>query len=197
MLSSVSSTAAETLSQIRRMAGLSQRGLAHRAGVPASTVSRIEAATVDPTVGMLSRLAAAAGVVVRLRFQASPHRLAQAVSEDGEIDWLRLRQIADWIELHPESGAATIGVSPIDEGVSCVSQLSGVILAAFAEKVADDLGVTRPPWTAKVESLPERWVQPGTPRMRERARQRTPLQFERRNLWLDEGAIWHLRVHAS
>jgi len=40
----------------RRRAGFTQRGLAERAGVPQSTVARIESGAVDPKVGTLRAL---------------------------------------------------------------------------------------------------------------------------------------------
>lgn len=52
----------ELLEQARHMAGLSQRALARDAGVPPSTVQRIEAGQVSPTIAMLDRLLDAAGV---------------------------------------------------------------------------------------------------------------------------------------
>ena len=51
----------EVVTEARRRAGLSQRALARRAGVPASTVNRIELGRMSPTVEMLDRLLAAAG----------------------------------------------------------------------------------------------------------------------------------------
>lgn len=45
----------------RRRAGLSQRALAEKAGVPQSTVGRIEAGSIDPRSATLSQLLGAAG----------------------------------------------------------------------------------------------------------------------------------------
>lgn len=44
------------LARARRAAGMSQRALAARAGVPQSTVGRIEAGLMDPRVSTLERL---------------------------------------------------------------------------------------------------------------------------------------------
>ncbi|WP_111640844.1 helix-turn-helix domain-containing protein [Marinimicrobium alkaliphilum] len=49
----------ERLRKVRERAGLSQRELARRAGVPNSSVSNIEQGRVSPSVDMLSRLLAA------------------------------------------------------------------------------------------------------------------------------------------
>jgi transcriptional regulator with XRE-family HTH domain len=53
--------AARALRWARRRAGLSQRALAERSGVPQSTIGRIEAGMVDPRVGTLRRLLRACG----------------------------------------------------------------------------------------------------------------------------------------
>src|SRR6266508_3449145 len=53
--------AARALRWARRRAGLSQRELAEKSGLPQSTIGRIEAGTVDPRVGTLSRLLRACG----------------------------------------------------------------------------------------------------------------------------------------
>ena len=53
--------AARALRWARLTAGLSQRALADRSGVPQSTVGRIEAGAIDPRVGTLSRLLRACG----------------------------------------------------------------------------------------------------------------------------------------
>lgn len=51
-----------TVRRLRRIADLSQRELARRAGVSQSTVARIEAGTVLPTLTMLDRLLAVANL---------------------------------------------------------------------------------------------------------------------------------------
>ena len=53
--------AARALRYARRRAGLSQRALASKAGLPQSTVGRIEAGSVDPQFRTLSRLLQACG----------------------------------------------------------------------------------------------------------------------------------------
>jgi transcriptional regulator with XRE-family HTH domain len=54
-------TAARLLTYARRTAGLTQRGLARAAGVPHSTVARIELAKLSPRADTLDRLLRAAG----------------------------------------------------------------------------------------------------------------------------------------
>jgi predicted transcriptional regulator len=49
-------TAARVMRYARQRAGLTQRELAAKSGVPQSTIGRIEAGSVDPRVGTLSRL---------------------------------------------------------------------------------------------------------------------------------------------
>lgn len=57
------------LKRVRRWANLSQRELAARAGVPQSTVGRIESGATDPRTRTLSRLLQAAG----FELEAEPH----------------------------------------------------------------------------------------------------------------------------
>jgi predicted transcriptional regulator len=54
------------LREARRRAGISQRSLAARAGVPQSTVARIEAGAIDPRTGTLLRLLDACGAQVEV-----------------------------------------------------------------------------------------------------------------------------------
>lgn len=62
MLSSGSEmNAGRVLTDARKRAGLSQRGLAARVGVPQSAVARIERGTVVPRVDTLDRLLAGCG----------------------------------------------------------------------------------------------------------------------------------------
>jgi len=53
--------AARMLRYARRLAGLTQRQLAERAGMPQATVGRIEAALINPRVDTLERLLRATG----------------------------------------------------------------------------------------------------------------------------------------
>jgi transcriptional regulator with XRE-family HTH domain len=95
---------ASELRMARRRAGLSQRDLAARAGVPQPTVARIESRAVSPRVETFDRLLAAcgAGLAVRSRpgagvdrgpiraiLRLSPaERLAVAVQEARNLDRL-------------------------------------------------------------------------------------------------------------
>ncbi len=53
--------AARMLRSTRRRAGLTQRALADKAGLPQSTIGRIETGRTDPGVGTLTRLLRACG----------------------------------------------------------------------------------------------------------------------------------------
>ena len=56
--------AAWLLRHARKRAGLTQRALAAKAGVPQSYVARVESSRVDPTVSSLSRLLRACGTTL-------------------------------------------------------------------------------------------------------------------------------------
>jgi transcriptional regulator with XRE-family HTH domain len=58
--------AARLLNMARRRAGLSQRELARKTGVPQSSISRIEGGLISPTVATLERLIQACGMVLEV-----------------------------------------------------------------------------------------------------------------------------------
>jgi transcriptional regulator with XRE-family HTH domain len=58
------------LQEARRLSGLTQAELANRAGVPQSTVAKIERGRRDPSLSTLERLVRAAGL--ELRIQLAP-----------------------------------------------------------------------------------------------------------------------------
>jgi transcriptional regulator with XRE-family HTH domain len=62
--------AASLLKLARLAKGLSQRALAATAGVPHSTVARIESGAMQPTLPLLYRLLAAADLEPRIRLEA-------------------------------------------------------------------------------------------------------------------------------
>jgi len=59
--------ASRTLRLARRRAGLSQRGLAQRAGVPQPAIARIESGRSSPRVDTLDRLLSACGMDLEIR----------------------------------------------------------------------------------------------------------------------------------
>lgn len=186
-------SAAALLREVRTHAGLSRRTLAAKAGVPTSTVSRIEDEQSDPTLTMLERLLTAAGR--RLVIEAEPRddhptiaSLATAVDQRArrlKIDWTRLRGFADWAAQHPDELAGAIADPPARTDTPL-----DAILAAFTEELADEHGLDRPRWTRAVGALREQWAPPGTPRMRASAEASTPEPFQRRKLILARSALF-------
>jgi transcriptional regulator with XRE-family HTH domain len=75
-------TAARILTHARRCAGLSQRALARAAGVPHSTVARIELGRLSPRTDTLERLLRAAG-----------HSLASEPALGSGVDRSQIRQL--------------------------------------------------------------------------------------------------------
>jgi transcriptional regulator with XRE-family HTH domain len=70
---------------LRRRGDLSQRQLAERAGVPASTVARIESGEItNPRIRTVERLARAAGGAVRVGVE--PHRPAEPIPHERRTD---------------------------------------------------------------------------------------------------------------
>ena len=187
-------SAAALLHQARDAAGLSRRALARRAGVPISTVSRVEDGEVDPSFTMLQRMISAAGRQVSLGLEPIPKRESLAALADAwsaspagpKINWTRLRAFLDWLRSHPQAVEAAISTPPPRSGNLQLDAL----LAAIAEKVADDAGLTRPRWCAAIPALSSPWRPPGTPRMIEEARRKAPPQFKARNIWLAARDLW-------
>lgn len=61
-------TAAQIIIRIRAERELSMSSLAVLAGVPTSTISRIESGQVEPTLGMVRRIALGAGYHLHLQY---------------------------------------------------------------------------------------------------------------------------------
>lgn len=181
------------LRDARADAGLSRRALAAKAGVPTSTVSRIEQGQSDPTLTMLARLVDAAGrdLVVGSRPREDTLSLAELATafsdEKGQrkIDWTRLRGFVDRVQLHPEVLPEAIADPPAP-----TFPLLNVILAALAEQLADEYDIERPRWTRAFGPLDEPWSPPATPRMSASFEESTPETFRRRNVVLSRSALF-------
>ncbi|PUB31841.1 helix-turn-helix protein [Promicromonospora sp. AC04] len=61
-------TAAQIIIRIRAERELSMSSLAVLAGVPTSTISRIESGQIEPTLGMIRRIALGAGYHLHLQY---------------------------------------------------------------------------------------------------------------------------------
>jgi transcriptional regulator with XRE-family HTH domain len=101
----IPSTAAALLQLARLKAGLSQRELADRAGVPATMVSAYERDKRQPTVETLLRLLHAAGFDLRMRLEPyDPHDDVLAALEEARTPRERVRrdrQIDAWRQATP------------------------------------------------------------------------------------------------
>jgi transcriptional regulator with XRE-family HTH domain len=189
-------SAASLVVDARTAANLSRKRLAKRAGVPTSTVTRVEEGATDPSIGMLDRLLAAAGRSLALEAgpppAASVARLTDAWHarpEGDQPDWTRFRSLVDHLRLHPDVVAAAIEIAPMTSGSDRIDNL----LAGVAEKLADDHHLERPPWTRAVLPLTEPWESSGTPRMRAKEGAEAPRQLRARNILLAEDNIWRRR----
>ena len=187
--------APELARQSRVAAGLSCAALARRAGVPTSTVTRVESGASDPTVGMLTRLLAAAGHDLELVPLDEPTRwrLADAIELASDpnsstgIEWTRLRSFTDWIRRHPSQLESAIRRPPARTG----NELLDNVAAAIAERLSDDAGLPRPAWCSHVRRLDQRYVSSGTPLLQQRTIATTPPQFASRNVYLTKSSVWH------
>jgi len=192
-------TAAVLVRGCRQSAQLSVRELADEAGVAASTVTRIEAGQLNPTLPMLQKLLEAAGQQLTIgvtpierprRPQLRDLSDARHKGPDGdEPDWMRLRGFLDYLAQHPQAAPAAIRRRP-----PRTSSLMEALLAGIAEKIAEDRGIEPPPWTRHIPALEKEYYGArGTARMRAAWRAATPPQLRRRGLVIDEQSLWRDR----
>lgn len=180
------------LRQTRLEAGLSIRVLGAKAGVAPSTISRIEAGRMDPTVGMLTRLLESTGHGLHLAVSVLRPRLAGLAdawesSPRGDlVDWTRLRVFLDYLSAHPDQIPQALESPPPRSGSALLDNL----LAGIAETLADEQGIPRPTWAAQVPPLAEPWKTPGTATTQGSAHSRTPQALAARGLTLARSSLW-------
>ena len=184
-------------SRRRTQLGLSTRDLARLAGVAYPTISRIENGHETPRWSTLEKILEVLGssltaeTSTRRRSRLADLSDAWATDATGteHPDWVRLRAFADQLALHPEFTAQAILPEPPLSG----SALLDTLLAAIAEKVADDAGITRPRWTRRRPPLAEPWSSAARPSKQAEAASRAPVQFARRGLLIPASTIWRER----
>jgi transcriptional regulator with XRE-family HTH domain len=183
----------QLVSNARRSAGRTIRSLGADADVAGSTITRIQSGTVDPSVKTLARILDAAGftLVIDAVRHGVPRRPRLADLIDAwsyhrgrvRLDWTRWRAILDRLALQPELVPEAIYLTPPPSGEPIIDAL----LAAVAEKLADDATLPRPAWTYQVPVLTESFR---PPLVRAAASHTVPPQLEARGLLIDTESLW-------
>jgi len=178
----------------RTRLGLSTRDLARLAGVAYPTISRIENGHAQPRWSTLERIFGVLGhPFASSAEERTPPRLADlsdAWTEDAtgthHPNWVRLRGLVDQLRLRPALVARAILPEPPGSG----SELVDVLLAAVAEKLADDHGIARPRWTRLRPPMGQPWSAATRPSKQAEAEAAAPAQFHTRGLLIPESALW-------
>lgn len=179
----------ELVRDARAGSGRSVREVAALAGLAPSTVSRLERGLIlDPTVNTLMATLEANGVALHLEAVRTLRHLSRSVDRHGEPDFMALATWADGLRRRSWQAATAISLGPGPETEPRLANL----LAAMAEKTADDHGLRRPDWCTSIEPLDAPWESPGTAAHRERARAEAPPQFRARRIYLSGTNIWRL-----
>ena len=181
----------------RRSSGLSVRALADAAEVAATTITRAQSATVDPSIGTVGRILDAAGfelsLVVRHKTDTCRPSLAGLVDawnthrDRIELDWPRWRALIDVLARHPELTPEAVYLPPWPSGEPIIDAL----LAAVAEKLTDDAGLPRPSWTQHAPVLDEPYAPPVARKLKGRS---IPPQLAARSLMIDTESLWRDRT---
>ena len=190
------SPAAWIRSERTRM-GLSTRDLARLAGVSYPTISRIENgheqprwSTLEKIFDVLGRpLTPAGGDRSQLRLADLSDAWTTDATGTQHPDWTRLRALADQLRLRP----ALVAQAILPEPPRSRSALMDTLLAAVAEKLADDAGIAPARWTRSRPPLCEPWSLPTRAAKRAEAEATTPVQFRRRGLVIPASTIWRER----
>lgn len=181
----------------RTRLGLSTRDLARLSGVSYPTISKIEMGHEQPRWSTVEKIFAVLGCsltqISTKREQPRLSDLTDAWTEDASHthhpDWVRLRAFADELRLRPYLTAQAI----LPEPPKSRSPLIDTLLAAMAEKLADDANIARPRWTRHRPPLKQTWLMSTRPSKIIEAEATAPLQFRKRGLIIPESAIWRDR----
>ena len=187
---------AQLVTNAKESANIPIRKLAADAGVAGSTITRIQAGTVDPSFATLTRILEATGYdieIVATPQGARKHpRLADLADAWSYRDstvrlaWTRWRTFLDRLALHPKNLPEAIYTPPPPSGNPVIDNL----VAAVAEKLADDANLPRPSWTENITKLSAPY-RPAT--ARNLADADIPQQFAARGLMIDTTSLWRPR----
>lgn len=150
--------ASDLIRKARALSGDSCRTIASKAERAFSTVHRAELGKTDPTVGTVISIITSCDL--NLAMKAIPNGIPDTQrledladawrcrGDELELDWTRWRGWLDALGQHPDRIFDAIYPIPSTSGNATIDSL----LAAIAEKLADDHELPRPSWTAAVPS---------------------------------------------
>lgn len=194
--------AGELLREARQRAHLSQRGLATMAGVPQSTIARIEGGRMQPSLPLLYRILEAAGLKLRTVLEPAaevsissevfaaqpPYRPMTIADVAGHLakaddDQLRWRLIAEFLEEHRHEPIDVRAALLREEPATTGDERWDVFLAALAEHLSglDNRGTAA--WAAK-RRLEVFWFPFNTAAARVDAYVHSPASFRRRGIFI-------------
>ena len=181
--------AADLLKAARASAGLTQRTLAQRAGVPQPTIAAIETGRRQPTVALLGRVLAAADRHLMLSANYRPMTLAElarhVAGADEESTRFRLvLEFLDEYRAEPESSRDQLVVErPSWTG----SAQWDAMLGALAEHCAVHDGYRVPEWAFEPSRyLGVSWYPTNLPTVRAAAIAHSPAAFRVRGIFIDD-----------
>jgi transcriptional regulator with XRE-family HTH domain len=181
-------TAATLLRSARARVGWSQRELARRSGIAQPSLSDIESGARDTTIGKLEAVLHSAGTSIVAVPSVVPsvatwaERLRASVASDpGGIE-KALVQVAD--DLRSVDGATRVALCVTPPAPTGVRWLDAVLAALVEHSLnADRLPV--PSWVTDPErTAAEPWDLVTIPGLQQAAREATPEEFRRRNVFV-------------
>ncbi|MBI4051102.1 MAG: helix-turn-helix transcriptional regulator [Elusimicrobia bacterium] len=173
----------------REERGLSQRGLALKAGIAYKTLQLLESGRHDPRWSTLVKISRALGytepsIEKALSnymgiFENSVVEVAAKITQEGNSSWkLWLFEFVDVFRKSPEPRLVSKAPDPdTNHGIQA-------IMASAVEFLCDEKKLSRPWWCAGVPPLPKPWFVSGVENLKASALVESPTQFRQRNIFV-------------
>jgi transcriptional regulator with XRE-family HTH domain len=179
----------KTLKARRLRKGVSQRGLARRAGVAFRTVQLLESGRHDWRLSTLRKISKALGLPAPSLDRAiqrcleremdSVADVSERIALEGEETWpIYLFNFVDEFRRNPRPGLVVPAPDPDTPPRSLC------LLAATVETLCDSVGMDLPDWCFAVGALPDPWFVSGVESLKAMALVHSPAHFRKRNLFV-------------
>lgn len=182
------------LSAAREGAGISQRELSRRSGIPQSRISFIEGGEHDALVSTLDRLAS--GFEAQVAIIPSRRLTAQTAAavvknslKTGDVGRARsaVFQLADDLAAAPPALRAALVVSPAPR---TGDRRYDAWIAGLVEFRLQEIGIPAPAWVEEDDrTAPQEWVVSGIEELRDLTRSDTPEPLFRRRVLIDSADL--------